>query len=275
MDNLPTDRIAKAVEKVKSQRYSVLNSESPSRTNRVDRANIRNIVLDSNVLQRNRIISGEWFGPEFAQSYKVLRTRVWQRMKEQGWTSLGITSTSPGEGKSLTAINLAISMALMDLGKTVVLVDFDMRRPSLHKALGFEPKCGIVDYLLGDVPLDQVLVDPGAGSSIGPGRLYVLPGNVSIGNSSELLSSPRIKQLFRDINFCFPTRLTIFDLPPVLATDDVLAFAPMVDTFLLVLEDGRSKADDASRAMHLLKNRNVIGTVLNKSRDKASSYGYY
>src|SRR5690606_33127698 len=92
------------------------------------------VALDPRVLSRNRIVMDELSAASAA--YKMLRTRVLQRMRLHGWQTIAVTGTCPAEGKSLTAINLSISLA-RDLGTSVVLVDFDLRKPSVYRQLGF------------------------------------------------------------------------------------------------------------------------------------------
>ena len=105
-------------------------------------------------------------------------------------------------------------------------------------------------------------------------RLVVLPGKDRHDNSSELLSMPRMLEMVEDITTRYPDRIVIFDLPPVLAVDDALAFSPFVDSFLLVIEEGETDAQALSEARELLKHVNVVGSVLNKA-DEKTHYGYY
>ena len=263
------ERITRAVERVHQERRGELPLVRP-----VDGAvpgeelKVRRIKVSREELQERRILNGEG-NNEYSQAYKVLRTRVWQQMRANGWQTLAITSANPGEGKTLTAINLAISLAMMDIGLSVVLVDLDMRRPSVHHYFNIHIDLGISDYLVGGVPLEGVLVDPGVVE-----RFVLLPGGRSLMNSSEILSSPRIKRLLQELRSHFPSRLVIFDLPPVLATDDALVLAPHMDAFLLVIEEGRSPKNDVNKAVELLKDTRLLGTVLNKSEEASQRYSY-
>src|SRR5688572_8270099 len=124
-------------------------------------------ALEPEVLARNLIVSG--VGTDTVNSaYKVLRTHVLQRMRANGWNVLAITSAGPGEGKTLTALNLAITMA-REVNHTVLLVELDLRQPTLHTLLGYEPGPGITDYLLRGTPLSEVMINPGID------RLVLLP----------------------------------------------------------------------------------------------------
>lgn len=223
-------------------------------------------VVPQKILKKSRILSAASSGATVT-AYKILRTQVLNRMKRHGWTTLGTTCAVPGEGKSLTSLNLAISLA-RELRHTVLLADLDLSQPSVHKYLGYTPEYGIGDYLLNDVPIENILIHPGIE------RLIVLPGKDPIPNSSEILSSQRMEQLLRELKTRYASRLIVFDLPPVLYTDDVLALLPNVDALLLVIEEGRVKRDEVAKTRRLLRDANIIGTVLNKSREPGASYEY-
>ncbi len=217
-------------------------------------------------LKRNKIITGKENNVSTAE-YKMLRTQVSRRMKAGGWNTLAITSPMQGEGKTLTSINLAISMA-MEIDQSVLLVDLDLRRPSIARYFNCESPAGLSDYLLRDIPLQHILFNPGID------RLVVLPGSEQINNSSELLSSPRMIQFVEEIKARYSRRIIIFDLPPVLLTDDALAFSPYVDAMLLVIEDGKTKKSELNRSVNLLKSSNMLGVVVNKAErpDQALYY---
>ena len=113
---------------------------------------------DTKALADHRLIAGMGNSPT-RDAYRMLRTRVMQRMQANGWNSIAITSPVSGSGKTLTAINLATALA-MGVTQTVLLVDLDLRRPSIHKRFGAELKFGLSDYLLHDVPLNHILFSP-------------------------------------------------------------------------------------------------------------------
>lgn len=219
-------------------------------------------------LRQNHILTGE-SGEDAAKAYKVLRTQVSQRMRQQGWKTLGITSPGPGEGKTLTAINLSVNLAL-DPNHTVLLVDADLRHPSIHTYLGINVECGLREHLLDGTAVEDILVHPEIQ------RLILLPGSKPIQGSSEMLASPEMLDLVQQVKKRYPTRVVIFDLPPVLVSDDVLALAPYLDAMLLVVEEGKTERDQIARAAELVQatNQNLIGTVLNKSAEQ-NSYGLY
>lgn len=261
------DRITKAVERVRQEQGSALHEPAAPNVF-ADGVEIRKIRPSPEKLRERRIITGDG-GDENSQAYKVLRTRLWHQMRTNGWQSLGVTSANPGEGKSLTAINLAVNLAMMEIGRKVVLVDLDMRRPSLCGYLGIYPEYGISDYLVGGVPLHKVMID------IGIDRFILIPGTTSLVNASEVLSSPRMARLMQELRSAFPSRIIICDLPPMLAADDVLVLAPHMNAFLLVVEEGKTHAKDVTKVLELLKGANLAGTVLNKSQDPSRKYYGY
>jgi protein-tyrosine kinase len=219
---------------------------------------------DVELMEQNRIVLDERSNASAA--YKVLRTRVLQRMRRNGWKTLAVTGTCPNEGKTLTAVNLSINLA-WHLTTSVVLVDMDLRNPSVHRYLGIDTRFGLMDYLNGDVPLVRAGVRPGIE------RLGVILNDRPVANASELLSAPETAQLIEEVKRG-EDRIAIFDLPPVFAGDDVLAFAPMVDAVLVVLSQGTTKRTSLVALRELLQNVNVIGTVLNRSSERVAPYYY-
>jgi protein-tyrosine kinase len=233
-------------------------------TMRFSRTNV--IDVDSSVLEENRVVSA-LPGHELTDIYRVLRTRVLQSMNTNSWNSLAVTSPATGSGKTLTSINLAISLA-REVNRTVLLADFDLRCPSIHEYFGYEPEYGLNDYLYNDIPLDKIFFSPSID------RLIILPGRESIRNSSETLRSPKMEQLVAELKGRYTDRLVLFDLPPMLALDDALAFKPYTDAMLLVAEDGATKKDDLQKSIEMLKGTPLLGTVLNKSHSPAVRGSY-
>ena len=221
----------------------------------------KNISVDPEVLERNRIVSA-LPEHELTDAYRVLRTRILQNLNANDWNSLAITSPATGCGKTLTSINLAISLA-REINRTVLLADFDLRRPSIHEYFDYEPQYGLSDFLRHDVPLEEVLFSPSID------RLSILPGREAITNSSEMLRSPKMERLVSELKGRYKDRLVIFDLPPLLALDDAIAFKPYPDAMLLVAEDGETKKDDLLKSIEMLQGTPLLGTVLNKSHNPA------
>ncbi len=229
----------------------------------------RKVDLYPGWLKQHRIIT-EDSQDKAARAYKVLRTQVSQRMRQRGWRTLGVTSPREDEGKTVTAINLCISLAL-ERSQTVLLVDADLAQPSVHTYLGIDATHGLRDHLLDGIPVPQILVHPRIQG------LVLLPGSVPLRGSSEALSSRPMLQLVQELKRRYPMRWVIFDLPPVLVSDDVLAFAPYLDAMLLVVEEGKTLSAELARSAELVQasNQNLIGTVLNNSEETSAVYGLY
>jgi len=224
----------------------------------------KSLDVPLSVLRQRRVMAAYDNGP-FVDAFKILRTQVMHRLREKGWNVLGITSPGDGEGKTLTAVNLAISLA-MEATQTVLLVDANLRNPSTHDVFGLKDCPGLADYLLDDVPVENLLVHPRIG------RFVLLPGGRSIQNSTEILTSPKMLALVEEFKHRYPSRIVIFDLPPLLQTADVLAFSPYTDALLLVVEEGKTSAEAVQQALSLVKNsRPVLGTVLNKAGQLAAT----
>jgi len=221
----------------------------------------KTIDIDFNVLKENHIIAG--FEPEpFSNVYKILRAQVLQELRSNGWNSIGVTSARKGEGKTLTAINLAISLS-MDVNHTVLLVDANLRSPAISNYFGIQPKYGLSDCLIDGIEVEDVLLHPS-----GIDRLVVLPGGKPFINAGEMLASPMMVEFIREVKTRYASRIIIFDLPPVLVAGESLIVASHIDTSLLVVEAGKTKKSEAATAESLLSSANVMGTVLSKSREK-------
>ena len=202
-----------------------------------------------------------------ADVFRILRTKVLLPMREHNWQTVAIVGATPGVGKTTIASNLAMSIAL-DANQSVLLVDADLRRPKVATYFGLAPTHGLSEYLMGSAGLESLLVNPGIE------RLVVLPSVGSAANSTELLGSKRMQELLPELRNRYASRIVIFDLPPLLATGDALAFLHNFDCALLVVENGRNTAEELQEAKRLLQGTNYLGWVLNKG-DLAGTAGYY
>lgn len=227
----------------------------------------RTKVLDLRhaLLEQNRIVGSNGHDA-VADAYKILCIQVMQRLREREGNALAIVSAGQSEGKSLTAINLALSLA-REVDQTVLLVDADLRKPSIHRFFGFQPDAGLSDHLISGLPLERILVNPGFD------RFVILPGGRPLANSAEMLGSIKMQKLVGELKQRYPERIVIFDLPPVLSVADSLAFAPYVDAALLVVQENRTRREDINRVLEMLTSVEVIGTVLNQSTAMSQQYG--
>lgn len=216
----------------------------------------RKVPVTPEVMERNRLITGT-AKDAITSAYKLLRTQVLQRLHDNRWSALAVVSARAAEGRTLTAINLAISLA-QEITHTVLLVDLDLHSPSVHRHFELEPAAGLSEHLLDDVPMKDILINPGID------RLVLLPGGRPIANTSEMLSAPRMTAMVEELKHRYPSRIVLFDLPPLLTTDDALAFSPLVDATLLVIEDGKNLKGEMQRAIGMLHSTALLGAVLNK-----------
>lgn len=224
--------------------------------------------IDQSVILKNRLLLPGVVGSS-AHSFKMLRTQVLQRMVQRGWNSLAIVSPTPGDGKTFTAANLAIAIS-GDTKYTSLLVDLDLRRPTVHRRFGIRCTVGIERCLRGEAALSDCLVNP-----LGYDRLLLLPASEPVVNSSELLSSDLASALVKEIRDRYQNRIVLFDLPPVLGADDALAFVPQIDAALVVVRDGGTRSEDLLRLFEVLKNTPIVGTVLNAvPKDRTRAYAY-
>lgn len=266
------DRIERALTKSKSGdrivplRPKVQTASSPPpAANDAIRAS-ETVRSSPSVLKRMRVVAAANNSVE-ADLFRMLRTRVLQKLAQNNHRSLAIVSPGAAAGKTLTAANLATSIA-KDLNHTVLLVDLDLRRPRVHSYFGLRPERGIGEYLSGKADLHACLIHPGIE------RLVLLPGRGTFKASSEMLSSPRMTNLSRELRERYRDRIVLYDLPPLLTTDDAISFLPQVEACLMVVREGGSTKGELEQALELLADTNLIGTVLNDSNEKNSNRYY-
>lgn len=277
------ERIKQAVEKAKNQRsngnqhqirhegQAAILSRSKTDTHD-DLGNIgykqtRVVKLQAEHLERNRIVSYNKSDPK-SIAFDILRTHVLQKMEENGWRTLAITSPTPEAGKSVVAINLAISIA-QQTNKSALLVDFDLRRPKLGSYLGIPMDRSLNDFLEGTAELTDILVNPDMP------RLVVLPTKNPVMRSSETLSSKKISDLIKELRERYGSRIVIFDLPPLLIIDDAIALLPQIDCVLMVIANGMSTKREIEDSLRHVSSANLIGTVLNKGGASPAADYYY
>ncbi|SMF97644.1 capsular exopolysaccharide family [Methylomagnum ishizawai] len=218
----------------------------------------KTVPVNYDALREHRIVMGTYNEPR-ADIFRILRTHILRQLRENGWNSLAIASATPAAGKTFVAVNLAIAMAL-EANQSVLLVDADFRRPKVAEYLGMTVESGIVDHLESRVALENILVNPGFE------RLVVLPGREAREGCSELASSPEMAELIGELKTRYPARMIIFDVPPLFVADDALSLIAQVDGAVLVVEDEENTPGEIQHALHILEQTNLLGLVLNKSR---------
>ena len=200
-------------------------------------------------------------------AFDMLRTKLIQKMKQNGWTSLAITSPRPACGKTLVASNLALSLSNQSSCRTVV-VDLDLRHPEIARTLGIHHPQSMEEYLTGRIPLESIFLRYRENVAVAANGRHVQL-------AAELLQDPRAASTLRRMKESLAPDIVIYDMPPMMAFDDVLAFLPNVDCALLVLAAEESTVAEADICEYELAQRtNVLGTVLNKCRYAQEKYGY-
>ncbi len=230
-------------------------------------AKSRPVTLDTKRLVENRCVGYMCTSYE-AESYKVLRTQILQKTQGKGGTTIMITSALPGDGKTITAINLAFTFT-KEFMQTVLLVDSDLRQQKIHEYLGVRSTKGLIDYLIDGMPLSALTVWPSIE------KMTFISGGRTVIASSELLNSPRMKDLVKELKGRYPERYVLFDVAPVLAGADALAFAPQVDYILFVVRAGVTPLPDIRRAIDLLPKEKILGFVLNGAETVPKRYYGY
>lgn len=232
------------------------------------------IPVDPARLERNLVITANRHDPAHA-AFDVLRTRMVQAMAEHGWRRVGITSPTAGCGKSFTAINLAISLSRLE-GFRTVLLDLDLRHPGLARTLGLKNMPATADFLRGRIAADDYL------STFAPNMLNI-GDRLALGvngraddYAAELFANPATERILSAMQEDLGADLVLFDLPPALAMDDVLALRPHLDCVLIVIGGGETRARDVREVQKRLgEDLPVLGVVMNKAElDQGSSYSY-
>jgi Mrp family chromosome partitioning ATPase len=223
-------------------------------------ASTRRVQVDAARLHSQRILAPDDLGPA-AHAFKMLRTQVLQRLGRQGYRSIAVVSPSADDGCTLAAINLASCIA-DDPDHTALLIDLNLRSPSVHERFGIAVEQGVEDVLQGRADLSAALVQPD-----GFRKLVLLPARNPVPRSAELLAADATWRLTQEIHARYANRVVLYDLPPLFATADALAFMRCVDAALLVVREGHTRREHVVRSLQLLRDTPVVGTVLNASRE--------
>ena len=222
---------------------------------------------DPQTLERNRIVTFDDTDPAHSV-FDMMRTKILRTMRQNGWTSLGITSPTSGCGKTTTCLNLAFSFAHQPDLRTV-LVDLDLRRPSIARNIGLAQAQSMASVLQGTRPVAENLVRHGDNLAIGTNAS-------AMRKSSELLLNTMTTQGVAHLKAQFLPDVLIYDLPPMLMSDDAMAFLPHLDCVLLVAGAEKSRLDEVDKCeQDLSEQTSVLGVVLNKCRYGGETYGYY
>lgn len=220
--------------------------------------NLSAFDLDSERILQSRIVTIDRTDPAHAP-FDMLRTRVLQNLRQNNWTSVAITSPTPACGKSLVALNLAFSLAHQTDCRTL-LIDLDLKRPAIGEMLGVKAPASMEAFLRGDAAAHNLFLRYGDNLAIGTNCQPVQ-------FSAELLQSLEAARILQELQLKLEPDVILFDMPPVLSSDDVTAFLPNVDCAILVAAADRSTFDEVDDCERYLSERTkVLGAVLNRCR---------
>lgn len=236
----------------------------------------RSVMLDLEQIRAARLLVPDTQRSQIKEEYRHIKRPLLMNIDGKGaMTSLqanliAVTSARPGEGKTFTACNLALSIAT-ERNRTVLLVDADVLRPSVTKTLGFEAEYGLVDFLIDDqLDLADVLINTSIPS------LTVLPAGSKHHLSAELLAGDNMRRMTVEMSQRYPDRIIIFDSPPLLATTEASILVSLMGQVIVVVEAERTAQSQVREALNMLNPNQMIGFVLNKAREVFASkqYGY-
>ena len=272
------ERLQAAIEKARAQREAA-PAPAPVRTRRAgglpeavkapaseDWMALTELQVSKRQLHRNRITAFD--GGRESAPYDMLRTRMLQQAKQNGWRRIALVSSHSNCGKSTAAANLAFSLS-RQLDMRSMVLDLDMRRSGLSKILGQNCAHNMADVLSGGVPF------AGHGYRFGVNVAFGLNSDRVVRNPAEILQSPQARELLDEIDTTYAPDVMLFDMPPMMASDDNFGFLQNVDCALLLVaaeKTSMTQIDIAER--HISELTNVMGIVLNKCRYTSGAHGY-
>lgn len=260
-------RIEQALEKAIKIRESAAvpisgldsHRESAKKPSPLPAFHIKESIINPILVDRHIVCITDPYSPA-SEQYRKLRARILAITKQEFQNTIMVTSADVGEGKSITSINFAVALA-REIDHTVLLVDADMRKPSIHKYLGIKTDRGLSDYLSGQVELSDVLINTGLG------RLVLLPAGNACSNPAELLSSNRMKELVKEMKHRYADRYIVIDTPPVLVSADAISMSNHVDGVIFVVQAAKTSEKTVKKAINLLKGAIMLGIVYNNVPD--------
>jgi len=203
-----------------------------------------------------------------AEEYRKLKTVILRMTREEFRNTIMVTSSISGEGKSLTSANLAIMMA-REFGQTVLLVDSDLRRPSLHEYLGMAPHVGLADCLEDRIDAGRAIVKTGIQ------KLSFMSAGKKVENPGELLTSQRMREFLLELKHRYQDRYIIIDTPPILLFAETQAMSMLVDGVLVVVKEGGVSLKGLIQMFEILKGSTLLGIVYNDASATNLGGKYY
>jgi len=227
-------------------------------------------IGDGKVMNSLLVAASAPYTPE-AEEYRKLKSTLVKITKGEYFRNmLMVTSSVSCEGKSITALNLALTLA-QEYDHTVLLVDADLRKPSIHGYLEIEPRAGLSECLLEDYDISKVLLRTGIG------KLSLLPAGREVRNPAGIFSSQKARDLFLEIKHRYPDRYIIIDSPPVLPFAETRSLSTLVDGVILVVKEGSVPLHNVSETLDCLKGADILGIVYNAAtvESRRDHYQYY
>ena len=224
-------------------------------------------VWDEAAIDRNLVALTDSHSPE-AEQFKILRTNILFPLAGTPPRSILVTSAGPGEGKTFTAANLAISIAL-NVNRHVLLIDADMRRPQLHKRFGFGSVPGLSDYLAEGRPLSSLLLKTKVD------KLTLLAAGLPPDNPAELIGAERMSSLLAEVTTRYPDRIVVVDAPPPTLAAETGVLARQVDGILVVVRYGSTRRDELADLIAKVGEKKILGSIVNYIENPASRYYGY
>ncbi len=244
-------RMFDALQKAERDKYQEVREESP-------RSVPDDIVLDTSLVS--------FFEPSsmVTEQFRRLRTYIFKPGTENPPRTILVTSTLAGEGKSFVAINLAITIAT-ELNSNALLVDCDLRSPSMSRWFGLDGGKGLTDYLTGKADLPELFIKTTVE------KLSILGGGTPAENPVELIGSKKMKNLVGELKSRYEDRYIILDSSPLLATTEPNVLNDMVDGILVVIKSGATPRESVQEALKGLDRKKILGVVLNSLEFKTQA----
>ena len=233
----------------------------------------RRVELDFDLLAANGVVTPNASRTPVADQFRVIKRPLISNAIGKGASTINhanlvmVTSALPGEGKTFTAVNLAMSIAA-ELDHTVMLVDADVARPWVLRNLGIQAERGLLDLLEGTAQMHEVLLKTNIE------KLTILPSGRPHPRATEMLASEAMRSLLDDMASRYPDRIIIFDSPPLLLTTEARALAAHMGQIVVVVHAGRTKQSDVQAALHTIESCPVRLMLLNQARTEEAAHGY-
>lgn len=269
-------RIEQALEKASQLRQRVpdaprIEPATPLRTAPVVPTSEYPCKPESTVIVNPLLVSAVDSGSPIAEEYKKLKSYLVGMARQHEFANvIMVTSSIAGEGKSITALNLALSLA-QEMDHTVLLIDADLRKPSIHQYLNLEAEEGLAEVLEERTELSKALIHTGIG------KLVILPaGRVTL-NPVELFTSQRMVKFIQEVKHRYPDRFVIIDTPPILPFAETRTISRLVDGVIFVVKERLASHASIAEAIGSLDGANKIGIVYNEAEISVSDdrYGHY